>query len=272
MVVSGNTKKHHLLKTNKGHKWEQELAHHCILAATQPHAAYTALVKGILSKCRFTLRAMECPPELFAVLDTVWSDRLLPILSGQPVISRKLEDFPCSSCPVWRNKHPRGRRRMFWSCFVTLLFVNIIVPPPVVGDSQSPTVAEDGLSLPAAEFNPLHYLAEDSQSPAIAEDIQANRDQFSITNQPGSGASTSQIVLSGEPVPLSRDSVASSLVVAVTDCRGTAGSVRRAKQASHRSAIHGLRTSLTGAHQFLADVAGEKGVSSWLTAMPVLYH
>ena len=97
------------------------------------------------------------------------------------------------------------------SCFVTLItlpFFNTIVPPPVVGDSPSPTVAEDGRSHPAAEFNPSHSLAEDSQSPAVAEDIQANGDQFSITNQPGSGASTSQIVLSGEPVPLSRDSVA----------------------------------------------------------------
>ena len=133
------------------------------------------------------------------------------------------------------------------SWFVTLAFVNIIVPPRVVGDSTSPTVAEDGRSLPAAEFNPYHSLAEDSQSPAIAEVIQANGDQFSITNQPGSGASTSQIVLSGEPVPLSRDSVASPVIVAVTDCRGRAGSVRRAKQASHLCALDGLRTSLTGA-------------------------
>ena len=54
-------------------KWEQELSRLCTLAATQPHAAYTTLVKGILSKWRFTLRAMECPPELFAVLDTVLS-------------------------------------------------------------------------------------------------------------------------------------------------------------------------------------------------------
>ena len=65
--------------------------------------------------------------------------------------------------------------------------------------------------------------------------------------------------MSGEPVPLSLDSVASPVVVAVTDCSGRAGSVRCAKQASHRSALDGLRTSLTAAQQFLADVAGEKG-------------
>ena len=257
-------------------KWEQELSRLCTLAATQPHAAYTTLVKGILSKWRFTLRALECPPELFAVLDTVLSDRLLPILSGQPGISRELRSFlalPARfggiNIPVVADEAAAEHAA---SRFVTLPFVNIIVPPPVVGDSQSPTVAEDGRSLPAAEVNPSHSLAEDSQSPAIAEDIQANQDQFSNTNQPGSLASTSQIVLSGEPVSLSRDSVASPVVVAVTDCRARAGSVRRAKQASHRSALDGLQTSLTSAQQFLADVAGEKGVSSWLTAMPVLHH
>ena len=145
----------------------------------------------------------------------VLSDRLLPILSGQPVISRELRSFfalPARfggiNIPVVAGEATAENDA---SCFVTLItlpFVNIIVPPPVVGDSPSPTVAEDGRSLPAVEFNPSHSLAEDSQSPAIAEDIQANGDQFSITNQPGSGASTSQIVLSGEPVPLSRDSVA----------------------------------------------------------------
>ena len=46
----------------------------------------------------------------------------------------------------------------------------------------------------------------------------------------------------------------------MTDCRARAGSVRRARQASHRSALDGLRTSLTAAQRFLADVAGEKGL------------
>ena len=239
-------------------KWEQELSRLCTLAATQPHAAYTTLVK------------------VFAVLDTVSSDRLLPILSGQPVISRELRSFLALPARFGGITIPvvagEAAAEHATSRSVTLPFVNIIVPPPVVGDSQSPMVAEDGRSLPAAEVNPSHSLADDSQSPAIAEDIQANQDQFSNTNQPGTGASTSQIVLSGEPVPLSRDSVASPVVVAVTDCRGRAGSVRRAKPASHRSALDGLRMSLTSAQQFLADMAGEKGVSSWLTAMPVLHH
>ena len=48
-------------------------------------------------------------------------------------------------------------------------------------------------------------------------------------------------------------------VASLVDCRGKARSVRRTKQASHRSVLDGLRTSLTGAQQFLAEVAGEKG-------------
>ena len=63
-----------------------------------------------------------------------------------------------------------------------------------------------------------------------------------------------QIRVLGAPVPLSCESVAS-----LVDCRGKARSVRRTKQASHRSVLDGLRTSLTGPQQFLVEVAGEKG-------------
>ena len=53
---------------------------------------------------------------------------------------------------------------------ITRPFVNIIVPPLVVRDSQSLPVAKDHLSPP---------VAEDGQSPPIAEDIHTDQDHFS---------------------------------------------------------------------------------------------
>ena len=88
------------------------------------------------------------------------------------------------------------------SRFVTLPFVNIIVPPPV------------------------------------AEDSQADQDHFCRTTQADSGASASWIGplslgVSRVPVALSFESIAPPVVVAVVDGCDKAKSARHRKKASH---------------------------------------
>ena len=54
---------------------------------------------------------MECPPELFGVLDTVLSDGLLPVLTGQPALRQDLRSFLALPAP-WPGLE--GSTSLWW--------------------------------------------------------------------------------------------------------------------------------------------------------------
>eukprot|EP00117_Sycon_ciliatum_P037591 scpid15790/ scgid28089/ len=70
-------------------------------AETQPHAAYTAAVRGLVPKWRYLMRASLCSGETMAPLDSAVDNHLLPPLLGQPIASgsalRRLMSAP-SKC------------------------------------------------------------------------------------------------------------------------------------------------------------------------------
>ena len=60
----------------------RQVEHLSELAATQPHAAYTVLVRSIISRWRYCLRAVNCSPDQFHRLDDANNTSLLPAFTG----------------------------------------------------------------------------------------------------------------------------------------------------------------------------------------------
>ena len=68
-------------------KWGVQLRRIAEIAQTQPHAVYTVFTKGLSSQWKYHLRSTECSPDVFATLDSIINNLLLPTLTGREFTS-----------------------------------------------------------------------------------------------------------------------------------------------------------------------------------------
>ena len=217
-------------------EWQRQVQRLADLGATQPHAAYTVFVKGILSKWQYLLRACDCAPDLLHRLDELINERLLPALAGQQMGAdspiRKLIAMPTRfgglGMPVVAGEVDAQHKA---SIDVTQPIVDLLVPPDESAGSEPSLQGDSGT------FGTQSDAAIDSSMSS------------SETSLPGLS-----------PTP--------QIVVAVGESRKTARKIKKDKNNLYKSCVGQLRPALTPAQQFLTEIAGEKGVSTWLTAYP----
>ena len=68
-------------------EWVSQVERLGTVARTQPHAAYTVFIRGIVAKWCYTLRAADCPAELLENLDQAIDSHLLTQFTGQQSIN-----------------------------------------------------------------------------------------------------------------------------------------------------------------------------------------
>ncbi len=68
--------------------WVKEIETMADIANTQPHAMYSALVHGGLSRWSFIARTMPDIQDLMQPLEDVIHQRLLPAITGRPPCSK----------------------------------------------------------------------------------------------------------------------------------------------------------------------------------------
>ena len=113
------------------------------MAATQPHASYAVLTKGVTSKWTYHLRCSPCSPDTLASLDNVIDEHLLPTLTGGGVrhkgAERELLSFPTRfgglAIPVLEQSAPA---ELAASLAVTVPLVQLLLTGMYEG-SKSPS-------------------------------------------------------------------------------------------------------------------------------------
>ena len=167
------------------------------VAETQPHAAYHLFISAIQSRWSYLQRVANADGALYAPLDRVLNDQLLPAFTGHSV-------------PV------EGGLRALLS-----------LPAKLGG-----LAVRSNVSRAAAE----RTLCRDAIAPMVELVV--------------GGTSTHEV---------------SSVVTA---CRTLAAGARAARRVQQRNLAEEIRSGLPPTQRLLVEVAGEDGVSSWLTTPP----
>ena len=83
---------------SKVSKWEDELKALCQIARTEPHAAYSALIHGLIGKWTYSMRTIPDISKFFTALEEILRNCFIPIITGRKAISnleRDLIALPC---------------------------------------------------------------------------------------------------------------------------------------------------------------------------------
>ena len=211
-------------------KWECQVQRLAGLAATQPHAAYSVFVRCIAAKWRFFLRAVECNPELLRRLDDIIDNALLPALSGQ--------SLPADS-PV----------RQLMSL------------PARFGGMAIPVVVDEA---------PSEYRRATATVKSIVNVIAPPPpdDAPHLTPAPitdGPQLSPGPIAASLHDAP---EVLIPAMVTAISDSRAASQYGRQEKVRQTLATVTALKPDLSPSQHLLTEIAQEKGVSSWVTAVP----
>ena len=225
--------------------WQADVRKLSTLAKTQPHAAYTVLVRGIVAQWRYTLRTSHCPPEVFNELDNLINTQLLPGLVGRALNSdepiRQLVALPTRfgglHIPLLSAD---ACRESDTSRKVTAPLVGLIAPDPA---APSALAGESSSMEPTAQSTPA---PEPAASPPDPE-------------------ATGPALESTVPPP-------DRISIAIRDSRFAAGEARQAWNQAMSAKVQDVLPHLTPPQQLLTEVASTKGVSSWLTASPTFSH
>ena len=234
-------------------KWVGQLHRLSVMAQTQPQAAYAVFTKCLSGRWTYHLRCLEIDPHSLKEMDDVILREFIPSLLGHEVAEesslREILAFPARfgglAIPVLSAIAEQEHAA---SLQVTAPMVQLTVPPP-------PPSKPDAVSASC----PRNIDA----APGSA-DV-----RFFTQNSTVSASCPPRVAVlpAAEGIPLPEDP-ADAVAVARQAVRRGAVEYRREKVVSIKERAAELRPSLPSTQQLLLDIAGEKGVSSWVTATP----
>ena len=214
------------------------------MAITQPHAAYVVLTKALLGRWRYHLRCTPCPSTVLKSVDEFIDSTLLPALSGHAI---------SVNCPQRELLSLQTR------------YGGLAIPSL---DVLAPIEYETSVSV----TKPLVQLIV----PDIGERLQCDsslqqscpilRERPSLDSPRFPSTCPSRMVSDEnlrQPEPLTNQ-----VIEIVGEVRSNARQSRWQREESYQKRVREIRDELPPAQRLLVQLAGEKGVSSWLTAMP----
>jgi len=208
------------------------------VAETQPHAAYTIMVRALQSRWTYLQRIQQIDAKEFQALDAAITDHLLPAIMGHQcppgTALSKLVSLPVRDGGLGLPLPSSGAADLFRTS-------NAIIKPMVdriYGSAAANPVSPAGPASPTVDGSVSYG---DSGGTSIASE-------------------------SGPDVALgiSHAGVAHAIVASRLLAREESQDRRKA---AHQLAEE-LRPQLSPPQQLLVETAGEKGVSSWLTEPP----
>ena len=210
-------------------RWSGELRTLARLAQTQPHAAYTCFAKGLSMRWKYHLRCMVCPPEVFTQLDEIINTEFLPALAGRE----------------FANEEPD---RILLSL------------PARLGGLAVPILSSP--SALAEEFDTSRRITQPLVDLIVPCDPVLEVSTVAKTElKPVSG-------LSAATPASDAMSVSSAVIAALTACHREQRDVCAARLSASHETAKSLIPHVSDQQQLLLSIAGEPGVSSWLTAEP----
>ena len=261
--------------------WCKQVVNLVSVARTQPHAVYATL-QGVYSKWRYVLRVASCPPALLERLDTLVNRDLLPLLLGREVPDeaslRRLLSVPTRlgglNIPILAAE---AEREYSTSVAVTEPLVRLMV-----GDGSGSAVPDgEEVSLASPQNPPLSVASASAASVPDGEEVSLASHRNPPLSVASASAASSAASVRDPPGPVTRPEPGvhttqpvrdNPSVAAVTESRKRAVSRRKDKEKSQKALVAALYPDLPPPQKCLTDIAGEKGVSSWLTCAPLTAH
>ena len=273
-----------------------------LYATTQPHAAYTVATKALTSRWRYTTRATLCAPDALAQIDGAVDTKLLPALLGQPACTggalRTLIAAPArqggmalpivSQCAVLDHDDALRATAPIRNLFAEVANGN----PPQSMDRRRPAAPDVGATPESHPGAAVHQQLAASPVVAMLEEAGYDRDgalratapasiataYIARGDRPGSvdcqqsNAPPVDVTDPGEqPRPADNQRpTASPVEMALGEARSIAREVATGRRRRAKEAVAAVRNDLSPPQQLLTEVAGQPGVSSWLTARPSL--
>lgn len=221
-------------------KWMSEVEKCASFAETQPHAAYHVMVNAIQHRWSYALRVTAAPSSTYEPLDNIITQKLLPKLCGHDMTDadpiRQLLTLPA------RNGG-----------------INIPIPSACASSEREASlrITEPfvGLLFPGVRLERDGDVDADMDSQQSALNSQA---EAAIGSQPSDEARQ-------QSVPVTTQDQLSKIL---TECRSRASETRRNRRIAAAVKSQELRPDLSQTQQLLVEIAGERGVSSWLTIQP----
>ena len=251
-------------------EWVSQIERLATVARTQPHAAYTVFIRGIVAKWRYTLRAADCPAELLENLDQAIDSHLLPQFTGQQSISatssvRRLLSLPTRhggmSIPVISIMAEQEHTA---SLYITQPFVDLVAPGHAPPTATAAPVS-DACAAGAIPPRVAPDVAADATGATVAADSIPSSLPFPAANTPQSSG-----VPDDDPPTSSMEQ--QPVPAVATECRRRAREMKSTRTAQDKATLETLKPGLSKPQCFLAEIANEKGVSFWLTATPSTQH
>ena len=213
-------------------KWSTELELLASLAQTQPHAVYTVFTRGVSHQWNYHIRSTACSPDLFKVVDSAITDRLLPALLGHAVPG---------------NSPTR----------------TLMTLPARFGGLAMPAVSESCAKVHEAAKHatqPLLALLVPDTLPRGSQSVGTGGPELStILSSPAENITEPQLE-TAEPQDILSSTVFSMRIAARQE--------RKENVERYKEQAVSLRDVLPAHQRLLIETAGEKGVSSWLTTAP----
>ena len=233
-----------------GH-WTTELRRLADMARTQPQASYTVLTKCLVGRWTYHLRCLAFDPRCLQKIDDCIRTELLPALTGHEVPQdsqlRELLSFPARfgglAVPALSAAALFERQA---SLRVTKPLVDLTVRSGDITGSDQQVGGDEQVGMSSAVkvvFGPSMPVSNDGNSTAI------------VNNDHTDGVASA--VSQDDPV-----------VATVSQVRANARARRRDKADAINTQLESIRPALSDTQQQLVALAGEKGVSSWLTNSP----
>ena len=268
----------------KSVRWVEELQALAKMAHTQPHAAYTVFSKGMLGRWQYHLRAMAASPSCLQILDDTLDQQLIPALLGHEPggrsPERQLLSLPVRygglAIPIvaWSAPHQHAASKAITLPLVKLLVPGVTLPAPgVVPDIPVPSIASD-TPAPSIASSPDVAAAASGTMDAVDLSGSATPVSFLLQDAETTLSRPRPLVLSSPrdaDTTLSQPQPATtfdSVMEAISSVKSLARKQRKSCVVEALRLKDHLQPSLSPHQRLLTETAGEKGVSSWLTAIP----
>ena len=249
-------------------RWVTELRRLARMAQTQPQAFYAVFTRCLVSRWTYHLRCLDFNPSCLQAMDDAINAELIPALTGHEIPQnsplREVLSFPARfgrlAIPVLSEAAPLEHAA---SRDVTRPLVTLVVPR-----------SEGGVDVVSSSSVPLseERLGQAAEA-AVSCDEEAAGKQCAADDDTAGNARDGD----DDPVQHSDDTDDTAddtrddddpVRTAVCEVRANSRARRRAKAAKIGQQIKEIRPGLSTPRQQLVEVAGEKGVSSWITTPP----
>jgi len=258
-------------------EWVGEVERLSMFGATQPHAAHHVMLKSTQPKWQYLQRVTDIDPLSFRPLDDVVNEKLLPALSGHTFDGcgglRKLIGLPVRNGGLAISTPSDDATQWRSSCseivsYLVEAFNTTAATVPMVPEGVATPIAVSvtgGEAAPrpvAEEVPPSLPATQQLRIAANAADVIGDGIQTAL--ETASLPATQQLRIAANAGDVIGDGI--------RETKRIARSMKVDRVAAAKSIADEIRPSLSHEQQLLVAVAGEKGVSSWLSTPPTFEH